>query len=60
MIEGDTNWSGENEIIGELETSVGALLGARKQMLMDKLSRNGSEKLNGLIIVRVEPVSESH
>ena len=58
MIDGD--WDGSSETIGEVETTMGALMGARKQVWMDRLVRDGSEKRNGIIIVRVEPVAESH
>ena len=35
-------------------------MGARSQLFMDRLSRNGSEKKNGILIVRVEAVAESN
>ena len=59
MIDGD-NWNGSFEEIGSLETTMGALMGARKQMYMDRLSKNGSEKKNGIIIIRSEAVDESN
>ena len=58
LIDGDLG--GKYDFIGELETTLGALMGARNQLFMDRLSRNGSEKKNGVLIVRVEAVAESN
>lgn len=57
-MDGDLN--GSFEVIGELETTVGALLGSKNQVFMDRLQHKGVEKRIGVLIVRVESVTESN
>ena len=55
----DIDAGGEFEMIGELETTMGAIMHARKKTFIDKLSFEGTSKKRGIIIVRAEPVEES-
>ena len=50
---------GAYEEIGALETTLGAILHAKKQTFMDRLTFEGSEKKIGVVIVRAEPVKET-
>ena len=59
MIDGD--FGGKFDFLGEMETTVGAVMGARNQVFMGKLSRGGVEgKRNGVIMVRAEAVADSN
>ena len=48
------------DIIGELETTLGAIMHARKMTFMDRLIYQGNEKRNGVLIVRAELVEETN
>ena len=57
----DSDLNGTYDFIGELETTVGALMGAKNQVFMDRLqSQDGEVKRIGVLIVRVEAVTESN
>ena len=50
----------EVEEIGSIETTLGAVLHARKKTFMDRLTYQGEEKRIGVIIVRAELVEETN
>ena len=56
----DDDGSGSYETIGEVETNMGALMGAKAQTFSSPLTHGGSSKNRGTIIIRAEAVQESN
>ena len=56
----DVDPGGVFEKIGEIETTMGAIMHARKHTFMDKLAFEGSEKKIGMIIVRAEEIHQTN
>ena len=56
----DVDLNDNFDLIGEIETSMGSIMGSKNQVFMGRLVRNGSEKHNGIILVRAESVMESN
>ena len=50
----------ESDFIGEFETSLGNVMGARNQTLTAELKKKGTNSKRGQIIVRAEAASESN
>ena len=55
----DDDGSGSSDLIGSIETTMGAVMGAKKQMYEQNLIANGSAS-RGKIIVRAEAVQASN
>ena len=55
----DDDGSGSYDLIGSIETTMGAVMGAKKQMFESPLQANGSSN-RGKIIVRAEAVQSSN
>ena len=58
MIDGDG--SGDFETIGEVEVTMGQLMGAKKQMWTANLSYQGNSTNRGQIIVRTQALETSN
>ena len=58
MIDGDCG--GDFDVIGELITSMGNIMGAKAQMLTQPLEGKNGKKDAGQIVVRAEAVQESN
>ena len=56
----DDDGSGTYDTIGEIETNMGALMGAKAQTYSAPLSYKGNTKNRGTIIIRAEAVQESN
>jgi len=57
MIDGDGG--GDYDVIGEIETSMGKIMGAKAQMFTGDLVHNGAGN-RGQIIVRSEAIAQSN
>ena len=55
-IDDDDNY----DVIGDIETTLGAVLHSRNQMFMDRLQFEGKENKIGVIMVRGEAVEETN
>lgn len=55
----DWDGSGDYDRIGENQTTMGALMGAKKQVFTGPLTLPGQNKNRGTLIVRAEAVEES-
>lgn len=58
FIDGDGN--GEYDEIGFFETDIGHIMGSRNQRCEGKLMFDKGKKSRGLVIIRGEPIEESH
>jgi len=59
VVDGD-NVSGKHDPIGTVETTLGAIVGAKQQTFIADLTKKGQSKSCGKIIVRADPVKESN
>lgn len=54
------NVSGNTDIIGFCETTIGTIVGSKQQTFMAELSLPGSKRSRGKLIVRADSVKESN
>ena len=52
----DDDGAGESDLIGEVVTTMGAVMGAKAQMFQNTLTKGGSSASQGQLIVRAEAV----